>query len=119
MHFPVVFLPVLLFLGLVIAAPTPGEGGHDNHWWGNQKCLTDQEASDIAEAFEGFYGVFDMAQAESLIADDFQSISDSNGNFYPDFVVRHSPPKSAAAYSPALRHLPSRSSDTRRLVLSA
>jgi hypothetical protein len=34
--------------------------------------------------------VFDVAQAESLIADDFQSISDSNGNFYPDFVVCYS-----------------------------
>jgi hypothetical protein len=91
MHFPVVFLPILLFLSLVIAAPMPSEDGHDNHWWGDQKCLTDQEASDIAKAFEGFYGVFDLAQTESLIADDFQSISDSDGNFYPDFVVRNSP----------------------------
>lgn len=90
MHISIVFLPVLLFLGLINAAPTPGEDGHDNHWWDHQKCLTDQEASDIAKAFEGFYVVFDMAQAESLIADDFQSISDSNGNFYPNFVVRYS-----------------------------
>jgi hypothetical protein len=90
MHISVAFLPILLFLGLVSAAPTPGEDGHDNHWWDGQKCLTDQEASDISTAFEGFYGVFDLAQAESLIADDFQSISDSNGNFYPNFVVRYS-----------------------------
>ena len=90
MHFSVAFLPVLLFLGLVNAAPTPGENGHDNDWWDGQKCLTDQEASDISTAFEGFYGVFDLAQAESLIADDFQSISDSNGNFCPNFVVRYS-----------------------------
>jgi hypothetical protein len=90
MHYSVVFLPILLFLGLANAAPTPGEDGHDNHWWDGQKCLTDQEASDIATAFEGFYGVFNLAQAESLIADDFQSISDSNGNFYPNFVVRYS-----------------------------
>ena len=42
------------------------------------------------EVFEGFFGVFDVAQAESLIADDFQLISDSNGNFYPDLVVHYS-----------------------------
>jgi hypothetical protein len=106
MHFSVVFLPVLLFLGLVNAAPTPSEDGHDNHWWDHQKCLTDQEASDIVEVFEGFFGVFDVAQAEILIADDFQSISDSNGNFYPNFVVRYS--------SLSLPH----SSDTCGLVLS-
>ena len=86
----VIFLPILFLLGLANAAPAPGEDDRDNPWHHDQKCLTDQEASDIATAFEGFYGVFDLAQAESLIADDFQSISDSTGNFYPNFVVRYS-----------------------------
>jgi hypothetical protein len=95
MRTSVFFLPnLLLFLTLANAGNDP--------WYQGENCLTDQEASDISTAFENFYVSFDLAQAESLLADDFQSISDSNGNFYPNFVVRHSSLDVLVTFSPCL-----------------
>ncbi|KAF7506622.1 hypothetical protein GJ744_011554 [Endocarpon pusillum] len=55
------------------AYPNPDEYRHHD-----LKCLTDQEAVDIVNAFESFYVSFDAEKAERLIADEFQSLSDSN-----------------------------------------
>jgi hypothetical protein len=85
MHLLTLFVTVFAFLGLVTAVPNPG---HDNDGHHRRKCLTDKEASDISAAFENFYVKFDIKVAESLLADEFQSFSDSNGNFYPTFTVR-------------------------------
>ncbi len=72
-----------LFLGSVHAASKPID---DDRRHGGM-CLTDKQALDIANTFENFYMHFDVAEAERLIADDFQSFSDSNGQSVANFTV--------------------------------
>lgn len=83
-------LPVVLALlfGLANAFPSPGGDDRNDDRHHGQKCLTDQEAVDILNAFENLYIHFDRAQAERLIADEFQIFSDSSGLvFYTNFTV--------------------------------
>lgn len=85
------FFPVILVLlyGIANAFPNPGEDDRDEYRRHDHKCLTDQEAVEIANTFESFYVSFDAAKAERLIADEFQLFSDSSGQvIYTNFTVR-------------------------------
>ena len=102
------FFPVILALlyGLANAFPNPGEDDRDAYRHHDHICVTDKEAVDIVNAFESFYVSFNRAKADRLIADEFQSFSDSNGQvFYTNFTVCLSSvrrfPRASRCFSPS------------------